>query len=92
MIVVHLLRGYYRKHPKLWDENLHYVQHAYNNAAHSSTKRSPFETCFSYLPKTLMDFAFEKDDVIDGCHDAKRALKFIQKVQTIHQVVEAQFE
>lgn len=90
--VVHLLRGYCSKHPKLWDENLHYVQHAYNHAAHSSTKRSPFETCFGYLPKTPMDFAFGKDDVIDGRHDAERALKFIQKVQAIHQAVEAQLE
>ncbi|XP_059067898.1 uncharacterized protein LOC131858618 [Cryptomeria japonica] len=39
-----------------------------------------------------MDFAFGKNDVVDGCHDAKRALKFIQKVQEIHQVVEAQLE
>ena len=82
--VVHLLRGYSSKHPKLWDESLHYVQHAYNHAAHSSTKRSPFEICFSYLPKTPMDFSFGKDDVLDGCHDAEKALKFIQKVQEIH--------
>jgi len=77
MTVVHFLRGYYRKHPKLWDESLHYVQHAYNHVAHSSTKSSPFETCFGYLPKTPMDFSFGKDDVVDGCHDVERALKFI---------------
>jgi hypothetical protein len=29
-IMVHLLRGYCNKHPKLWDEHLHYIQHAYN--------------------------------------------------------------
>lgn len=28
--VVHLLRGYCGKHPKLWDEHLPYVQHSYN--------------------------------------------------------------
>ena len=44
--IVHLLRGYCSKHPKLWDEQLHYIQHAYNRAIHSSTKRSPFEICF----------------------------------------------
>ena len=27
---VHLLRAYCSKHPKLWDEHLHYIQHAYN--------------------------------------------------------------
>jgi len=35
--VVHLLQGYYSKHPKLWDEQLPYIQHAYNNAMHSFT-------------------------------------------------------
>ena len=84
-----LLRGYYSKNPKLWDESLHYVQHAYNHATHSSTKRSPFETFFGYLPKTQKDFSFAKDDVVDGCNATKRALKFIKKVQAIHQVVEA---
>lgn len=28
--IVHLLCGYYNKHPKIWDEHLHYIQHAYN--------------------------------------------------------------
>jgi len=28
--VVHLLHDYCNKHPKLWDEHLHYIQHAYN--------------------------------------------------------------
>jgi len=26
-IVIHLLHGYCNKHPKLWDEHLHYIQH-----------------------------------------------------------------
>ena len=39
-----------------------------------------------------MDFTFGKDDIIDGCHDAEKDSKFIQKVQAIHQVVEAQLE
>lgn len=42
--VIQLLIGYCRIHPKLCDEHLSYVQHAYNRARHSSTKRSPFET------------------------------------------------
>ena len=36
--VVQLLKGYCSKHPKLWDEQLQYIQHAYNHATHSSTK------------------------------------------------------
>ena len=47
-------------HPKLWDESLHSVQHAYNRALHSSTGRSPLVTCFGYLPKSPMDFMVKK--------------------------------
>jgi hypothetical protein len=35
--MVLLLRAYCSKHPKLWDEQLPYVHHAYNRALHSST-------------------------------------------------------
>ena len=64
--IVHLLRGYCSKHPKLWDEKLHYIQRAYNWAKHSSTNTSPFEAFFGYLPKLPLDFIFEKDVAIDG--------------------------
>lgn len=53
--LVQLLRGYNRKHPRTWDENLVYIQHFYNMAVHASTSRTPFETCFGYLPKSSFD-------------------------------------
>jgi hypothetical protein len=90
--VVHLLRGYCRKHPKLWDEHLHYIQHAYNRAKHSSTQTSPFEACFGYLPKSPLDFIFGKDISIDGQYDIDRAEKFIEQIQSIHQMVQEQLE
>jgi hypothetical protein len=40
---VHILCAYCSKHPNLWDEHLHYIQHAYNRAKHSLTQTSPFE-------------------------------------------------
>jgi len=49
--VIHLLRGYFSKHPKLSDEQLHYIQHAYNRAKRSSTNTSPFEACFGHFPR-----------------------------------------
>ena len=55
--VVHILHGYSNKHPKLWDEHLQYIQHAYNRAKHSSTQTSPFEACFGYLPKYPLDLS-----------------------------------
>jgi hypothetical protein len=59
--VVHLLREYCNKHPKIWDEHLCYVQHAYNRTKQYSTQRSPFETCLGSFPKYPLDFAFGKD-------------------------------
>jgi hypothetical protein len=90
--VVHLLRAYCSKHPKLWDEHLHYIQHAYNRAKHSSTQTSPFEACFGYLPKSPLDFIFGKDIAVDGQYDIDRAEKFIEQIQSIHQVVQEQLE
>ena len=59
--VVLFLRGYYNEHPKLWDEQRPYVQHDYNQDLHSSTKSSPFETCFGYLPKVPLDLMYGRD-------------------------------
>ena len=75
--VVHLHRSYCNKHPKLWDESLHYVHHTYNKALHSSTNRSPFETCYGYLPKSPMDFVFSDEAKEDGYDNADKAMKFI---------------
>ena len=80
--VVQLLKGYCSKHPKFWDEQLQYIQHAYSHVVHSSKKKSPFETCFGYLPKTPMELSFGKD-VVDGHHDADKDLKFIQRIQVV---------
>jgi hypothetical protein len=90
--VVHLLRAYCSKHPKLWDDHLHYIQHAYICAKHSSTQTSPFESCFGYFPRYPLDFIFGKDIVIDGQYDIDRAEKFIEQIQSIHQVVQEQLE
>ena len=78
--VIHIFRGYCNKHPKLWDEQLHYIQHAYNHAKHSSTQTSPFETCLGYLPKFPLDFIFGKYVAIDGHSDIDKAKKFIKKI------------
>ena len=92
IIVVHLLRGYCSKHPKLWDEQLHYIQHSYNRAKHSSTNTSPFEARFGYLPKSPLDFIFEKDVAINGHSDIDKARNFIEQIQIIHQQVQEQLE
>ena len=90
--VIQLLRGYCSKRPKLWDEHLCYVQHAYNRAKHSFTQRSPFETCFGFIPKSSSDFVFGKDTTVDGHNDVDKATKFIEKIHEIHQAVQEQLE
>ena len=59
-IVVLFLRGYCNNYPKLWDEQIPYLQHAYNRALHSSTQSSPFEMCYGYLPKVPLDLMYGK--------------------------------
>ena len=79
-IVIHLLRGYCSKNPKLWDEKLHYIHHAYNREKHSSTQTSPFATCLGYFPKSPLDFIFGKDVAIDGHSDIDKENKFTEKI------------
>jgi len=90
--VIQLLRRYCSKHPNLWDEHLCYVQHAYNRAKHSSTQRSPFETCFGFIPKSSLDFVFGKNIVVDGHSDVDKVTKFIEEIQEIHQAIQEQLE
>ena len=78
--IVHLLQRYCGKHPKIWDENWHYIQHAYNRAKHSSTQVSPFEACLGYFPKSPLDFIFGKDIVVDGHRDVDKAQHFIEQI------------
>ena len=89
---VHLLRAYCSKHSKLWDESLHYVHHAYHRTLHSSTNRSPFETCYGYLPKSPMDFVFSHEAKEDGYDNADKAMKFIQKIQKVHEAIQEYLE
>ena len=76
----------------MWDEQLHCIQHTYNRENNSSTNTSPFEACFGYLPKSPLDFIFEKDVEIYGNSDIDKARKFIEKIQIIHQQVQEQLE
>ena len=92
IIIVHLLRGYCSKHPKLWDEKLHYIKHAYSWEKHYYTLTWPFEVCFGYSPKLSLDFIFGKDVAIDGHSDIEKARNFIEQIQIIHQQVQEQLD
>jgi hypothetical protein len=90
--MVHLLRGYCNKHPKLWDDQIPYIQHAYNRALHSSTQCSSFETCFGYFPKVPLDLMYGKYVDSNEERNEDRAHKFIQRIQQVHQAVREKLE
>jgi hypothetical protein len=59
--VVLFIQGYYSKHPKLRDEHIPYVQHAYNQSLHSSTQCSPFKTRFGNFLKFSLDLMYGRN-------------------------------
>lgn len=65
-IVVQLLRGYYGKYPKSWEDNIAFIEHSYNRKIYSYTNKYPFEICYGFLPPSPFDCVFDqqKDDVI----------------------------
>ena len=71
---------------------MHYIQHAYNRAKHSSTSTSPFEACYGYFPRSPLDFIFERYVAIDGHGDIDKARKFIEQIQLIHHTIQEQLE
>ena len=92
--MVHMLRGYSSKHPKTWDESLPYLQFAFNRAIHSSSGKSPFETCYGFLPPSPFDLVFSCDSSEKGKEgdERARAHRFLEKIATIHAIVEAQLK
>lgn len=88
--VVQLLRRYCSKHPKNWDEYTIYIQHSYNRAIHASTNRTPFETCFGYLPSSPFDCTFGQQDDHDQTvpKEEEQVEKFIEKIQHVHMKVQ----
>jgi hypothetical protein len=40
-----------------------YIQHSYNKAVHTSTGKSPFETCFGYFLPLPLDVLYRQQGV-----------------------------
>ena len=64
--MVHMLRGYNSRYPKTWDESLPYLQFSFNRAIHGSLGKSPFETCYGFLPPSPFDLVFLSEATTDG--------------------------
>ena len=62
-----------------------YIQHSYNIAVQTSTRKSPFETCFGYFPPLPMDIVYGQQGVReDLARDDLRVENFIEKIMPIH--------
>jgi hypothetical protein len=91
--LVQLLRGYNNKHPKTWDEQTIYIQHSYNRELHSSTNKSPFETCFGYLPPSPFDIIYgqqREEAKLQG--EEQKESTFVDKIRQIHLRVQEQLK
>jgi hypothetical protein len=69
--------GLQSKHSKTWDKNLIYIQHSYNKAVHTSTGKSPFETCFEYSSPSPLEVIYGQQgemtkDITRDALDAKK--------------------
>eukprot|EP00253_Pinus_taeda_P016464 PITA_16464 len=58
----------------------------------SQIERSPFETCFGFIPRSPLDFVIEKDIAVAGHSNVDKATRFIEQIQEIHQAVQEQLE
>jgi hypothetical protein len=63
-----------------------YIQHYYNREIHTSTGKSPFETCFGYFPPSPLDVVYGKQGGVreDLTGDALKAEKIVEKIRQIH--------
>ena len=63
-----------------------YIQHSYNRVVHTSTRKSPFETCFGYFPPSPLDILYGQQrgvrEYLTG--DALMTEKIIDKIRQIH--------
>ena len=50
-----LLRAVLKKNIKMWEECLPHVEFAYNRSQHSTTKKSPFEIVYGFVPRAPID-------------------------------------
>jgi hypothetical protein len=83
---------YNSKHPHSWNEGLPYVQHSYNRALHSSIGHNSFQVGLGLQPLGPIDVALPlavtSTDSSPASTKAKKATRFIERIQHIHQQVQ----
>ena len=71
-----------------------YIQHYYNKVVHTSTSKSPFETCFGYFPLSPLDVVYGQQGGVrkDLTRDALRAEKIVEKIRKKYFQVQETFK
>ena len=86
-----MLKGYTDRNPMTWDDHVVYIQYSYNRAFHSSTQKSPFQTCFSYLSPSPFDVDMRRKTQ-QMQDEAKKVDKLVEKTKQVHLKVKEQHE
>jgi hypothetical protein len=50
-----MLRVVLKKNLKLWEECLPHIEYSYNRSLHSTTKMSPFQIVYGFVPRAPID-------------------------------------
>jgi hypothetical protein len=50
-----MLRAFLKKNLKLWEECLPHIEFSYNRLLHSTTKMSPFQSVYGFVPHAPID-------------------------------------
>jgi hypothetical protein len=79
-----MLRAVLDKNLKRWEDCLPHVEFAYNHATHSSTKMSPFQIVYGYIPRAPIDlFSLDAEDVphIDAVAHVEQMINLHEQTQ-----------
>jgi hypothetical protein len=90
-----MLRAVLDKNLKRWEDCLPHVEFAYNHATHSSTKMSPFQIVYCYIPRAPIDlFSLDAEDAphIDAVSHVEQMINLHEKTQQNIAVVNAKYQ
>eukprot|EP00253_Pinus_taeda_P021061 PITA_21061 len=75
-----MLRAYVMQQPTLWEEYLHLVEFAYNNAYHTSTQMSPFEVMYGRKCRTPSSWGGPEDKLSLGPEMLKEMEEMVKRI------------
>eukprot|EP00253_Pinus_taeda_P005316 PITA_05316 len=80
-VVEDMLRSYVMQQPSRWEEYLHLVEFAYNNAYHASLHMSPFEVLYGRKCRTPSSWSGPEDKLVLGPEMLAEMEQMVKKVR-----------